>query len=187
MQSQETWDLLVGDGRWPDCFPSRSLMCNMQVVMRSSEVTSWLRYSMMPGCTCWTKKRPRLCSYRDPLAGRWGGWRGSGQEHKLDTLEPGALCDSQPFPAAAGWEAPTPKIAPRIMICLLEMTSLWTALNYSAIRLAWHFCQCLENSSIPGSLDAPSTPPRGFLNVYAHYAVRKHNYSFFFKEVYDRR
>lgn len=131
MQSQETWDLLVGDGRWPDCFPSRSLMCNMQVVMRSSEVTSWLRYSMMPGCTCWTKKRPRLCSYRDPLAGRWGGWRGSGQEHKLDTLEPGALCDSQPFPAAAGWEAPTPKIAPRIMICLLEMTSLWTALNYS--------------------------------------------------------
>lgn len=131
MQSQETWDLLVGNGRWPDCFPSQSLKCNMQVVMRSSEVTSWLRYSTMPGCTCWTKMRPRLFSYRDPLAGRWGRWQGSGQQHKLDTLEPGALCDSQPFPAAAGWEAPTPKIAPQIMICLLEMTSLWTALNHS--------------------------------------------------------
>lgn len=68
-QSQETWNLLVGDWRWPDGFPSRSLTCNMQVVMRSSKVPSWLRYSMRLGCTGWTKMRPRLFGHRDTMAG----------------------------------------------------------------------------------------------------------------------
>lgn len=74
----------------------------------------------------------RLCvfGYGVTLAGPWSGRQGTGQPQKLDTLEPGALCNSLPFPAAAGWEAPIPKIAPQIMICLLEMTSLWTALNH---------------------------------------------------------
>lgn len=50
-------------------------------------------------------------------------WPGFLPQHKVDTLQPGALCDAQPFPAAACWEAPNPKIAPQITVCLPEMTS----------------------------------------------------------------
>ncbi|KAI4532090.1 hypothetical protein MG293_017355 [Ovis ammon polii] len=66
-------------------------------------------------------------------------------------------------------------------------TPLKSCLLRSACQVSSQYLKNI-NSSIPESGDVPSIHPGALtlLDVYAHSAVRKHNYSFFFKQVYDR-
>lgn len=74
------------------------------------------------------------------------------------------------------------------MICFLEMIFFGIVLNYGyMVRLI--ILLLFRNSLIFGSLVFLLFYLEVFciLNVYVYYVVSKRNYSFFFKEVYDRR